>query len=116
MDGGAGNDVVWTGRGDDVLIGGSGDDTLFGEEDNDKLDGGTGNDALVGGSGNDFIDGGEGFDRAHFGGNSTDYQVTRNADGSITVTDLRPGSPDGTDRVVNVETLAFADSWLQSIP
>jgi Ca2+-binding RTX toxin-like protein len=130
VDGGRGNDTIWTGRGDDTLIGGEGNDVLSGEEDNDtlrgdqgndtlyggsgndNLDGGSDNDALVGGSGNDFIDGGEGFDRAHFGGNATDYEVTRNADGSITVKDLRPGSPDGTDRVVNVETLAFADSWL----
>jgi len=67
---------------------------------------------VVGGAGNDFIDGGEGFDRVQFSGNSNDYTVVRNSDGSLTVTDNRPGSPDGTDRIMNAETLAFADAWL----
>ncbi|MFO1065109.1 MAG: DUF642 domain-containing protein [Pirellulales bacterium] len=130
IDGGRGNDTIWTGRGDDSLIGGEGNDMLSGEEDNDtlrgdagsdtlyggtgndSLDGGADNDALVGGAGNDFIDGGSGFDRVHYSGNASDYTVVRNTDGSLTVTDNRPGSPDGTDRVVNAETFAFADAWL----
>jgi len=107
-----GNDTIDAGAGNDRISGQGGNDTINAGSGDDTIDGGTGNDVLVGGMGNDFIDGGEGFDRAHFGGNATDYEVTRNADGSITVKDMRPGAPDGIDRVVNTETLAFADSWL----
>ncbi|MCY2983755.1 MAG: Ig-like domain-containing protein, partial [Planctomycetota bacterium] len=107
-----GNDTIVAGAGSDRIYGQGGDDTINAGSGNDFIDGGSGNDVLNGNFGNDFIDGGEGFDRAHFGGNATDYQVSRNPDGSITVKDLRPGSPDGTDRVANVETMAFADSWL----
>jgi len=33
--------------------------------------------------------------------------VVNNADGSVTVTDLRSGSPDGTDRLVGIEAIVF---------
>ncbi|MFN9416920.1 MAG: Ig-like domain-containing protein [Pirellula sp.] len=112
IDAGAGNDRIFGQGGDDKINAGSGDDVIDGGTGNDSINAGEGNDSLVGGAGNDVIDGGEGFDRAHFGGNATDYEVTRNTDGSITVKDMRPGAPDGIDRVVNTETLAFADSWL----
>jgi hypothetical protein len=39
----------------------------------------------------------------------SDYRFDRNADGQLTVTDLRAGSPDGVDRLVDVEVVAFAD-------
>lgn len=107
-----GNDTIDAGAGNDRIFAQGGNDTINAGSGDDNIDGGTGNDSIVGGSGNDFIDGGEGFDRANFSGNATDYEVTRNSDGTITVKDLRAESPDGTDRVVNVETLAFADSWL----
>ena len=107
-----GNDTIDAGAGNDRIYGQGGSDTLNAGSGDDSIDGGTGNDSIIGGSGNDRVDGGEGFDRVNFSGRATDYEVTRNVDGTITVKDLRPGSPDGTDRVVNVETFAFADSWL----
>ena len=90
----------------------TGNDFIDGGDGNDAINAQAGDDVIIGGAGNDFIDGGEGFDRVQFSGSSSDYTVVRNADGSLTVTDNRPGSPDGTDRVVNAETLAFADAWL----
>ncbi|MCY2983384.1 MAG: hypothetical protein NTY15_07060 [Planctomycetota bacterium] len=39
----------------------------------------------------------------------SDYRFDRNADGQLVVTDLRAGSPDGVDRLVDVEVVAFAD-------
>lgn len=98
--------------GNDTINAGDGNDRVFGQGGDDSINAGAGNDSIDGGSGNDFIDGGEGFDRINLSGKATDYEVTRNADGTITVRDLRPNSPDGTDQVVNVETFAFADSWL----
>ncbi|MEW4459349.1 cadherin domain-containing protein [Roseibium algicola] len=67
-----------------------------------------GDDTLTGGAGDDMIDGGLGTDTAVYSGNFADYTITEN-EGIFTVTDNRPGSPDGTDTVVNVENFRFAD-------
>ncbi|WP_425089387.1 cadherin-like domain-containing protein [Stappia sp.] len=100
LDGGAGNDMIWAGGGDDTLIGGTGNDRLYGEQDDDSLEGG---------AGDDFIDGGDGNDTVVYAGNRSDYDVTYNGNGTFTVVDLRPGSPEGTDTVVGVENFRFAD-------
>ena len=49
IDGGSGNDVLWSSSGNDMLLGGAG---------NDRMDGGAGKDYLFGGSGDDVLDGG----------------------------------------------------------
>ncbi len=81
-------------------VGGTGNDTLVGN---------TADNHLTGGAGNDTLDGVSGTDTATYSGNSADYQVTANADGSWTVTDLRSGSPDGTDTLKNIDLLQFND-------
>ena len=60
--------------------------------------------------GNDILDGGDGNDSAVYSGNQADYEVMDNADGSYSVRDLRPGSPDGTDTLRQIETLVFSDA------
>ncbi|WP_297509798.1 hypothetical protein [uncultured Caulobacter sp.] len=92
----------------DVLTGDSGVNTLDGGAGDDTLSGGGGNDTLIGGAGNDVIDGGDGEDVAVYSSWASNYSVVKNADGSTTVTDLRTGSPDGVDRLVNVENIVFA--------
>ncbi|MBV7379347.1 Ig-like domain-containing protein [Maritimibacter dapengensis] len=62
VDGGAGNDTIYTGDDADVIDGGSGDDTIDGGLDDDDIDGGTGDDFIIGGHGSDDIDGGDGDD------------------------------------------------------
>ena len=62
-----------------------------------------GNDRLSGGLGDDTMFGGAGTDTAVYDGTLSDYDFTENPDGSITVTDLRSGSPNGTDTVHEVE-------------
>ena len=131
LDGGAGNDLLSGGSGDDTLTGGDGNDTLYGGSGKDLMDGGAGNDSitggsgnetLVGGSGNDTLDGGSGTDVAVYSGSVLDYTVTAVDDSDhhhghhdspfldgATIVDLRPGSPDGTDSLKNVEMLQFAD-------
>jgi Ca2+-binding RTX toxin-like protein len=94
---------------DDTLTGDKQDNLLVGNAGNDQIAGGEGNDLLIGGAGDDQLDGGTGTDVAKFSGKMSDYQFDRNADGQLVVTDLRPGSPDGVDRLVDVEVLAFAD-------
>ncbi|MDR7229106.1 Ca2+-binding RTX toxin-like protein [Caulobacter sp. BE264] len=81
------------------LDGGAGDDILYG---------GDGADDLIGGAGNDQIDGGVGDDTVFYTSWKSNYSVVKAADGTITVTDLRAGSPDGVDRLMNVENIVFA--------
>ncbi|MFN7169072.1 MAG: S8 family serine peptidase [Pannonibacter sp.] len=87
-------------------------DTLTGDASANTLLGGAGNDILVGGRGNDRLDGGAGSDTAVYSGRYADYRITLNSDGSRTITDLRSGGPDGSDTVLGVETLRFADGLL----
>ncbi|WP_420336897.1 DUF642 domain-containing protein [Roseibium sp.] len=100
LDGGAGNDVIYGGGGDDTLVGGTGNDSLSGEEDDDTLQGDAGNDRISGGSGTDT---------AVYSGDRDDYDIVENSNGSYTITDTRPDSPDGTDTVYDVEVFSFAD-------
>ena len=62
IDGGSGNDVLWSSKGNDVLRGGSGNDSMDGGAGNDYLDGGSGSDDLNGGAGVDMLQGGSGDD------------------------------------------------------
>ena len=81
-------------------VGGTGNDTIIGNAADNKL---------TGGHGNDSIDGQGGTNTAVYSGPSTAYQVTQNANGTWTITDLRPGSPDGTDTLTNIQLLQFSD-------
>ena len=85
--------------GDDIITGSSGNDVLFGYG---------GNDIIAGGGGNDFIDGGAGTNRAVYSGNHTDYGFQLLGTG-LQITDLRVGSPSGTDQVTNIQLFQFDD-------
>ena len=74
-------------------------DTLIGDAGDNTLDGRAGDDTLIGG---------EGTDTAKFQGNLSDYEITENADGTITVTDTVAGRDD-RDVLSSIETLQFAD-------
>ncbi|MEO7239950.1 MAG: calcium-binding protein, partial [Sphingomicrobium sp.] len=103
--------LIGSARGD-TLTGSSGDNRLDVQAGNDQLKGGAGNDILIGGAGNDGIDGGDGADTAVMTGLRSDYLVQTQSDGSVIVTDLRSGAPDGADQLTNVEAIAFADMTL----
>lgn len=94
---------------DNILDGKIGNDTLSGGIGNDSLYGQSGDDSLIGGSGDDLISGGTGRDIAVFSGNLSDYSFVRIGNSEINVKDNRVGSPDGTDKVLNVEFFQFAD-------
>ena len=66
VDGGDGNDTIYTGASSDWILGGNG---------NDKLDGGASSDVLVGGAGSDFLTGGAGTD-VLIGGTTSDNLMT----------------------------------------
>ncbi len=131
--GGTGNEVINAQAGFDWVRGGDGNDELNGEDGSDVIDGGTGNDLLVGGGGFDLLTGGSGddtiigteplaespvtteLDTALYFGNRLDYLFAYNStETTITVSDERPGSPDGRDTLKGIAWLSFADnlvSW-----
>lgn len=98
IQGGSAADTITTGAGDDKLAGKAGNDVLSSGDGSDRLQGGAGNDTLFGGAGTDY---------AFFSGHQADYSVLHNMDGSYTVTDLRAGSPEGTDTLWNIEYAVY---------
>jgi Ca2+-binding RTX toxin-like protein len=62
VDGGEGNDTLWSSGGNDVLYGGAGNDRMDGGAGKDYLDGGSGDDTLYGSWGADILQGGAGND------------------------------------------------------
>src|SRR5262249_13016428 len=74
------------------------------------LTGGSGDDTLTGNGGNDTLIGGAGSDTAIYAGLAANYQLVQNADGTWTITDLRSGSPDGSDVLNGVEVVPFAET------
>lgn len=101
--------VISGGGGDDWLSGADGADTLTGGDGADTLVGEAGDDVLDGGAGDDLLDGGSGFNTARYGFARSNYLVTLNLDGSLSVKGLGLAAGDGTDRLVDVGSLVFAD-------
>ncbi|MEQ1669387.1 MAG: S8 family serine peptidase, partial [Hyphomicrobium sp.] len=64
---------------------------------------------FTGNSADNTFTGGAGADTAIFSGSWADYQIERNADGSVTVTDERTTPADGSDTLISVEYLQFSD-------
>lgn len=85
-------------------VGGNGNDTLIGNVSANDLTGGTGDDSLNGGAGNDHLHGGSGTDTAAYSGVLSDYTITDNGDGTLTIADARANG-DGTDILDGIEYL-----------
>ncbi|CUX34063.1 Hemolysin-type calcium-binding region (fragment) [Agrobacterium sp. NCPPB 925] len=92
---------------------GSGDASLVGNSGNNVITGGVGADTLYGGAGDDRLIGGDGTDTAVFTGKRGDYDISYNSlTQAYTVKDLRSRSPEGSDRIMEVERFQFADDVL----
>lgn len=86
-----------------------GSDTwLEGTAQDDVIYGLDGDDVLVGRAGNDRLEGGAGDDQAIYVGDFADFIFTREADGSITVTDTV--GAEGADTLIDVESVYFQAS------
>jgi len=85
-------------------VGGSGGTTIFANDLGNLLRGGAGTDVFHEGGGNDTIDGGAGQDTVVFEGSFARYTVAASAAG-VTV----GGDGDGSDTLVGIELLQFAD-------
>ncbi|MDA9473443.1 hypothetical protein XI03_02715 [Bradyrhizobium sp. CCBAU 65884] len=81
----------------------------------DHLFGLGGDDWLKGNDGDDIFDGGTGINTALYNGSPSDYRWSQNADGSWTIADMRPTSPDGTDTLTHVQFLQFATGEKESL-
>ena len=90
-----------------LTLGGAANFKVTGSAVGTSFVGGGGDDTFTGGGGNDTIDGGDGQDAALFSGNFEDYVITEE-NGTYTVVDNRDGSPDGTDVLMGIEVLTFA--------
>ena len=106
---------VWEGNGAGTrlqniehLIGGDLDDTLIGDHSANKLDGRQGDDTLMGNGGNDLMYGDLGTDTARFSFDQDQYQITQ-SNGVTEVAYIGAGDGDGTDRLLSIEILSFAD-------
>jgi Ca2+-binding RTX toxin-like protein len=86
---------------------GDGDDYLYGS---------TNDDIFTGGGDDDVIIGGDGRDIARYSGSCSEYNFTANSDGSFIITDKRTNSPDGTDRLRQVEIAEFSDGKVTLTP
>lgn len=107
IEGRGGNDLLVGLDGNDLLDGGDGNDTLLGGNGVDQLRGGAGSDVLNGGSGNDSLDGGAGADTAQYAGKLADYSWNPTTG---VLTDKRTvATSEGSDTLVNMERLQFAD-------
>jgi len=94
------------------LTGGGGNDSLIGDHGTNRLEGGAGDDVLMGNGGNDLVYGGYGQDVAVFGYARDQYDVSTDG-GVTTVAYTGAGAGDGTDLLLSIETLRFADGYLE---
>lgn len=85
------------------LRGGEFDDSLFGDNGTNILNGAGGNDLLSGRGGNDILNGGADDDTAVFSGMFNEATI-KNFGAKIVVV-----GPDGTDTLLSIEHLKFAD-------
>ncbi len=83
-----------------TINGGNGDDIIYASSGNDDITGGGGNDTIVAGPGTDTVE---------YSGNRSDYVFVQAPDGTVYVSDSRPGAPDGFDTLTGVELFHFAD-------
>lgn len=99
--------AVTSGRVSVIFNSGNSYGAFRGGAGSDSLIGSAGGDFFAGSGGNDLFDGRDGVDTAIFFGKRSDYIVTEIRYNTFTVRDLR--GADGTDTLVDVNVLRFAD-------
>ena len=95
---------VYTGADNLAIAYGAVIENAKGGSANDTITGNSADNEITGGAGDDTIDGGAGNDTAIYSGAQTDYTITNNANGTLTVTHDSSGD---ADTLSNVEDLSF---------
>ena len=98
-----GDDALRGSAGADTLLGHGGDDLMAGGDGADRLEGGGGDDLLAGGAGDDTLWGGDGADTASTGALRRQATIS-NPNGYGTL-----AGPEGTDTLLSVDAVRFAD-------
>ena len=70
VNGGGGNDIIWTNDGDDIIAGADGNDHIVTGSGNDRIQGLNDDDYLNGGLDADYLEGGNGNDRLKYSADS----------------------------------------------
>ena len=99
----------------DLIMGSTKNDLISGAGGHDFLMSRSGNDILEGGLGNDTIDGGYGNDTAIYNYNYSDYSIVNASSSSESSNDLTftiTSNTEGTDSLVGVELVQFADKTI----
>ncbi|WP_202365720.1 discoidin domain-containing protein [Mesorhizobium sp. L-2-11] len=112
--GSAQGDVIVYGTGDKTIRAGTGDDIVIskvvsGLSTGGLVDPAVGQTVAVLGAGDDLLFGGDGEETVSLSGQRADYAVAGLVDGTVVIRDGRDGSPDGTDSLLGVEFVQFAD-------
>lgn len=106
INGGNGNDILWSSDGNDILSGEDGDDNLQSGLGDDILNGGNGDDILKAYDGDDIINGGSGAD-IMLGGDGNDQFIYKNiTDSTIDSLDIILDFIQNED-IIKLETLGF---------
>ncbi|VVN09551.1 hypothetical protein PS647_03770 [Pseudomonas fluorescens] len=98
--------------GNNVLVGTALPDYLRGLVGDDSLSGQDGDDLLDGGAGNDWLSGGVGIDTALYVGSMSQYQLSFDQRGYLTVEAAPATGEAGLDTLQGIERLQFADGTL----
>jgi Ca2+-binding RTX toxin-like protein len=85
------------------------DDQLTGDHRANRLDGMEGDDILMGNGGNDRLYGSHGDDIALYAHAQDEYSITRINAATVRVSHVGGGRYDGTDTLLHIEILRFAD-------
>ncbi|MFC0168161.1 FG-GAP-like repeat-containing protein [Pseudoduganella danionis] len=91
-----------------TLLGSDASPAFRAADSGETLYGTSGADLLYGAAGNDVLGGGGGIDTVVYLGNRTDFNVIRNADGSIKV----GSTAGGIDTLIDVERIKFGDQTI----
>ena len=99
LNGGNGDDVLWSNDGDDILNGDSGNDQIVGGRGDDIMSGGTDNDIIKGYIGDDTLIGGAGADILTGGAGSDIFNFSSLSDSTISSSDLITDFTKGEDSI-----------------
>ena len=112
-------DVPETVEGDGIVTGTQRDDVIDGsytDTDGDTVSStadvivaGLGNDTLAGGAGNDSYDGGDGIDTVLLDGTADEFVFAFDTGLTATDTNTTSGLDEGTDTLIDIETVSFSD-------
>jgi len=100
------------------VYGYSGNDNIVLREGNETAYGYAGDDSIEGGAGNDIIDGGAGLDTAIYKDSSSNYELTANDDGTLSVvhsSSSEGATNEGKDTLTSIEKMQFSDKTISSI-